>query len=202
MAKGGGSPRGRTNDPQGLKRRLVETAYAVFATQGYHATAMHDVKRLAGVSGGALAHHFPTKRELAVAVIKERVAEAVEAAWIEPVQSAATVAEGIRAAFDRIALELERRGAVSGCPLNNLALELAREDEELRAQLDAIFVRWRQAIAAKVRADQQAGALLDLDPDGFATLVVAAYSGAMAMAKASQSAAPLKLCAQELARAL
>jgi AcrR family transcriptional regulator len=35
--------------------------------------------RLAGVTGGALHHHFPTKKALALAVIGERVA--AELGW-------------------------------------------------------------------------------------------------------------------------
>lgn len=200
MAKRIARPRGRANDPEGLKRRLVDTAYAAFTTQGYRATSIHDLKREAGVTGGAVAHHFPTKKELGRAVLRERVADAVEETWIRPVLAAATAAEGIQAVLAGIVSELEERGAISGCPLNNLALELSRHDPDFQVLIDAIFVRWRNAIADKLRADQSAGAAGGVDPAAFATLVVAAYSGAMTMAKASQSAAPLKVCAEQLAR--
>ncbi|MFC4172047.1 TetR/AcrR family transcriptional regulator [Microvirga sp. GCM10011540] len=202
MAKQPAPSRGRTNDPEGLRRRLVDAAYAAFTTQGYHATSMHDLKREAGATGGALSHHFPTKKDLGLAVIRDRVADAVEETWIEPLRSAASASEGIQAAFSAIASELERRGAVSGCPLNNLALELSRHDPDFRAQIEAVFDRWREAIAERIRADRAAGLAAGLDPDAFATLVVAAYSGAMAMAKASQDAAPLRICAEQLARAM
>src|SRR5690349_6483612 len=187
------SSRGRTNDPEGLRRRLVDAAYAAFTTRGYHSTALHDLKRQAGATGGALSHHFPTKKELGLAVLRDRVADAVEETWIEPVLSAASAAEGIQAVFAGIVSDLERRGSVSGCPLNNLALELSREDADFQVQVDAIFARWRNALAGKIRADQNGGAgeMTGLDPDAFATFVVAAYSGAMAMAKASQSTEPL-----------
>jgi AcrR family transcriptional regulator len=199
MAKREASSHRRINDPDGLRQRLVDAAYAAFTTRGYHSTALHDVKREAGVTGGALAHHFPTKKDLGLAVLQNRVTDAVEETWIRPVLSAATAAEGIRAVFAGIVAELERQGAVSGCPLNNLALELSREDADFRVSFETIFLRWRNAIADRLRADQRAGALHGLDPEAFATLVVATYSGAMAMAKASQSAAPLKVCAEQLA---
>jgi hypothetical protein len=102
--------------------------------------------------------------------------------------------------FTAIAAGLEAQGSVSGCPLNNLALELARDDADFRRVIDAIFLRWRDAIADKIRADQRAGATTTIDPEAFATFVVATYSGAMAMAKASQSAAPLRTCAEQLTR--
>jgi AcrR family transcriptional regulator len=198
MADRTASPHRRTNDPEGLRQRLIEAAYEAFSTRGYHFTAVHDLKREAGVTGGALSHHFPTKKALGLAVIRDRVAEAVVEAWIRPVEAAPTAVEGIRAVFASIVSELERRDAVSGCPLNNLALELSGQDEDFQAAIDAIFVRWRNAIADKLRADLRAGVLHDLDPAATATLVVAAYSGAMAMAKACQRADPLKVCAEQL----
>jgi AcrR family transcriptional regulator len=191
---------GRKNDPEGLRRRLVAAAYAAFTTRGYRATSVHDLKRETGATGGALAHHFPTKKHLALAVLQDQVAEIVEETWMRPVLAAATAGEGIRAVFAGIATGLEAQGSVSGCPLNNLALELARDDADFRRVIDAIFLRWRDAIADKIRADQRAGAATTIDPEAFATFVVATYSGAMAMAKASQSAAPLRTCADQLTR--
>jgi hypothetical protein len=121
---------------------------------------------------------------------------------MRPVLAAATAGEGIRAVFAGIAAELEAQGSVSGCPLNNLALELAGEDDDFRRAIDGIFLRWRDALAEKLRADQRAGAAVAVDPEAFATFVVAAYSGAMAMAKASQSAEPLRTCAAQLTRVM
>lgn len=188
----------RMNDPEGLRQRLVDAAYAAFSTRGYHSSALHDLKREAGVTGGALAHHFPTKKALGLAVIQDRVAEAVELTWVTPVNLATTTADGIQAVFAAIISELERKGAVSGCPLNNLALELSREDEDFQAAIEAIFIRWRSAIADKLKGDLRAAPVHDFDSEAMATLVVATYSGAMAMAKASQSVAPLKICAAQL----
>jgi AcrR family transcriptional regulator len=154
--------------------------------------------RNAGVTGGALYHHFPTKKALALAVIRERVEQEVEETWIEPIRSAASAAAGILTVFHRIGAGIESRGAVSGCPLNNPALELSLADREIRAAMQDLFDRWRLAIEVKLRAEQQAGRLEDLDPEAFATFVVAAYSGAMALAKAGQNAAPLAACARQL----
>jgi AcrR family transcriptional regulator len=190
--------RKRSYDPAETRRRVLDVAAEAFQSRGYHATAMHDIMRDAGVTGGALYHHFPTKKALALAVIRERVAQEVEETWIEPIKSAETAVAGILTVFHRIGASLENRGAVAGCPLNNLALELSLADPEIRTAMQDLFDRWRLAIAQKFRAEQQAGRLENLDPEALATLVVAAYSGAMALAKAGQDAAPLAACARQL----
>jgi len=191
--------RERTNDPEGLRRRIVEVAYAAFHARGYHATPLDVIRREAGVTGGAFSHHFPTKKALGLAVIRDRVARTVEETWIEPLLAAPTAAEGVRAVLAGIVGELERRRAVTGCPLNNLALELSLHDRDFRAAVESIYARWRSAIAEKLRADVAAGRARTRDPDALATFVVAAYSGGMALAKASQRPAPLAACAEELA---
>src|SRR3546814_19348720 len=70
--------RRRSYDPVGTRGRLLDVAAAVFQSRGYHSTNMRDVMRDSGVTGGALPHHFPPKKDLALAVIRDRVAKAVQ----------------------------------------------------------------------------------------------------------------------------
>ncbi|MGK9166127.1 TetR/AcrR family transcriptional regulator [Inquilinus limosus] len=196
-----GNTRKRSYDPEGMRRRLLDVAAEAFQSRGYQATGMHELMREAGVTGGALYHHFPTKKALGLAVIRDRVAREVEETWIEPLRAAPDALQGIAGVFERIAAGL-RRGAVSGCPLNNLALELSLADPEFRTALQTVFEAWRTAIADRLRADQAAGRLAAAETDDLAAFVVAAYSGAMAQAKAQQDAAPLEACARQLMRCL
>ncbi len=188
----------RTNDPEGMRRRVLDVAEESFQARGYHASSLGDLMAAAGVTGGALHHHFPTKKALALAVIEERVAAAVKGTWTEPVLAASSAREGVRAVFEAVAEELEQQGYVRGCPLNNLSHELSLADEEFRMALADVFAGWRQAIADKVRGDQRSGEEAGTDPDRFAALTVAAYSGAMSMAKTSQDAGVLRECLKGL----
>jgi AcrR family transcriptional regulator len=192
-------PRGRKNEPEAMRRRVLDVAAELFHSRGYHPTSMHDITREARVTSGALHHHFPTKKMLGLAVIQERVANAVEETWINPINSAHAASDGILAVFRQVIAQLEKRREVKGCPLNNLAMELSLSDPEFRTSIEAVFERWRASIACRIRSDQPTGGLKSLDADRFATFVVASYSGAMALAKASQDAGPLKTCAEQLA---
>jgi AcrR family transcriptional regulator len=191
--------RTRANDPEGVRRRILDAAAQAFQSHGYHSTSTHDLVRAARVTGGALHHHFPTKKELGLAVIRERVAQSVEETWIGPVQSAATAMEGILDAFELIAAGIDKRKAVLGCPLNNLATELSLADPDFRAAVHDIYEKWQATIAQKLRLDRTAGALRErLDPDMIATFVIASYSGAISLAKVRQDSAPLRECARQL----
>lgn len=46
------------------KAAILDAAVARFAACGVHGSSTHDVARLAGVSRGAMLHHFPTRTDL------------------------------------------------------------------------------------------------------------------------------------------
>jgi AcrR family transcriptional regulator len=54
------SPRRRTESAEGTRRRIVEATFALHAEQGIAATSMKQIAARAGVSIGAVYHHFPT----------------------------------------------------------------------------------------------------------------------------------------------
>jgi len=191
--------RSRSNAPDETKRRVLDAAAAAFQSRGYNSTTTHEIMRDAGVTAGAMHHHFPTKKSIGLAVIRERVSPAVEQTWMEPVRLARNAAEGITQTFAGIANTLDKRGSVLGCPLSNLAIELSLADPDFRAELQEVFDGWQRAIADKFRADRKSGELRHDSPDELATFVVATYSGAMAIAKARQDSLPLKSCAKQLA---
>jgi AcrR family transcriptional regulator len=192
--------RRRSYDPEGMRRRILDVAADVFQKRGYHSTTMHDVVRLAGMSGGALHHHFPTKKALGLAVIRERVATEIEQTWVQPFRSAASTTDALAAVFQSVITDLETRAAVTGCPLNNLAIELILSDPDFRVAVEAVFDTWRSAIAESISDDQAEGMLTHLDANDFPTFVVATFSGAMGMAKTVQHAEPLRACRRQLER--
>jgi AcrR family transcriptional regulator len=193
------APERRRNDPQALRGRVLDAAAALFQSNGYGGTTTQQIAAAAGVTHGAMHHHFPTKKALGLAVVRERVREAIHETWVAPMRDEATARDAVSAIFDTIGASLDRSGRVEGCPLNNLTLELALGDKDFRSEVSPIFDDWRAAIAARVRDDQRGGLSRELDPEAFATQVVAACSGAMAMAKADQSSAALRIVAQQFA---
>jgi AcrR family transcriptional regulator len=192
----------RTNAPDALRGRILDAAAQAFQSRGYNATSMHEIMRASRATGGATYHHFPTKKALGVAVIRERVARAIDATWLERLRLADSTLDGVLTIFAETIASMEHRQVVAGCEVSNLALELALADDDFRVALQVVFDRWRDGIADRIRADQTSGALDEDDADDLATFIVASYSGAMAIAKASQDSAPLKACALQLARVL
>ena len=188
----------RKNDPEGLRARVLDAAARLFQARGYHATAVRDIMDATGVSAGALHHHFPTKDSLALAVIKERVAPVVREAWIDPVRTAPSVRQAILLVFAGIIRGIDQRGSVAGCPLNNLAMELSASEPQFREALRPIFREWQAALEEGISKTRGGARLSQAKRAAAATFVVASYSGAMNLAKATQSASPLRSAANTL----
>lgn len=58
-----------------MKQRLLDAAKAVLREKGYAAFRVADVCDVANVSKGALLHHFPTKDELIIGLVKYMYAD-------------------------------------------------------------------------------------------------------------------------------
>lgn len=193
-----GSMPARKNDPEGVRACFLDVAAELFQSRGYCATGMQAIFEQAGVTAGAFYHHFEGKKDLALAVIEERVAAEVEQTWIAPVRAAKSTLEGVTAAFKNIAAQLQARSAVRGCPLNNLTLELAFADPDFQGSLAQVFAHWQSEIEAKLKHDMNEQRLPRSKPGPLAAYIIAVYSGAMALCKVQQSPAPLLQCLPEL----
>lgn len=52
------------------RTRLLQAALGVFRSKGYHATAVEDLCRAAGVTKGSFFHHFASKEEAGLAAVE------------------------------------------------------------------------------------------------------------------------------------
>ncbi len=191
--------RTRTNDPANTRSRVLDAAVQLFHRDGYAETSMRGIMEAAGVTSGALHHHYPTKKKVGIAVIRERVASMVEEAWVAPVMEAPSADKGVANAFKNIIGGL-CEGAIVGCPLNNLALELAYAEPDFRREIQFIFEKWQGALSQRIAASHLIAKGSGVTPDELASLIVATYSGAMTLAKTAQSAKPLEIALKLLPR--
>jgi AcrR family transcriptional regulator len=56
-------------DPADTRRRILDSAAALFAKSGFSGTVTHEISHLAGVNESTLFRHFPSKLELYIATL-------------------------------------------------------------------------------------------------------------------------------------
>jgi AcrR family transcriptional regulator len=137
--------------PAAARDRIIAAARARFASDGVYAATLDDVRRDAGVSVGAVYHHFPDKERLAEAVWLDAL-ERYQAGFLDGLRASAGAREGIEGA---VAYHL---GWVAAHREDAILLFSARPStarEPNRAFFRAVRAWWRE----------HAGELRDFDLD-------------------------------------
>ena len=62
----------RTDKSQAMIDKILVTASHLFVQKGYEKTSMQDIAQKAGISKGAIYHHFQSKSDIIFAVLKQR----------------------------------------------------------------------------------------------------------------------------------
>src|SRR5689334_17674561 len=99
----GGPPSARPERGGATRAALLGAARALFAERGYAGVGTEEVVRRAGVTRGALYHHFRDKRDLFRAVFEqteEEIVAAIGARMDGASDPMALLAEGVRAYLD------------------------------------------------------------------------------------------------------
>lgn len=180
--------------PPSSRDRLVAAMTDALQRRGLHGMGLTELLAAAHAPKGVLYHHFPGgKSELAVAAIDAAVA------WLcrgldQMLQHRADPLDALRRWLAGAQTQLERSGFESGCPLATVALESTADDVQIRAALAAGFTALRERLAAVL---VQAG-VLPPRAAGLATLIVAAYEGALIQARVAGNAQPLQDTADTL----
>jgi AcrR family transcriptional regulator len=124
------------------RERILMSAFQLFHEQGYHATSVATILREADVNAGSMYHFFPSKEAVLIGVLEfalilchPAVMAPVEAATSDPIERVFVLLENYR-------VGMCKRGCRMGCPIGNLALEVADDNAEARRLIHANFENW------------------------------------------------------------
>jgi TetR/AcrR family transcriptional repressor of nem operon len=172
---------GRTSD---ARERLICEAARLFHARSYESVGVQELCEAAEVNKGSFYHFFPSKEDLAVAVIEaqweatcEKIMEPGLAADIPPLKRIARVFE----LMSKIQRSAKRTGGITpGCPLANLSGELSNHEPKLRKRLSRVYKDLHERMAKTLRAAVAAGELpRGTDVERKAEGLVALSEGAM-----------------------
>jgi AcrR family transcriptional regulator len=86
MTEPTGGRRGPYAKTAARRAQIVDEAYRVFATRGYHGSSLREIAAAAGIGLSSLQHHFADKEELLLAVLARRdeLGGALDAGALDP----------------------------------------------------------------------------------------------------------------------
>ncbi|CAL8970765.1 putative HTH-type transcriptional regulator YxaF [Propionicimonas sp. T2.31MG-18] len=167
------------------RERLVVAMSELMWERGYAATSPREVRERSGVGQGSMYHHFPGKRDLALAALQRNCADLL------PATEELLAAPGDP--LEKLTAYLTRPlPALKGCKVGRMTQDpLVAADPGLLAPVGEAFARVHQALAAVIGEAVALGELRDdLDPERIARLLAASIQGGYVLAIAAQDPAP------------
>lgn len=177
------------------KARLVATALATFHAQGYRGTGVAQIIAESGSPRGSLYFHFPGGKEEIAAAAIEQARDEIGAGIDLAFAAAADPVGALRLIVDGFARELEASGYARGCPVTTVALETDSDTPRLAVSCTKAYADWQSRICNHLLA---AGLPASRAPR-LAVFALSAIEGALILARAARSPAPLEDAISELA---
>jgi TetR/AcrR family transcriptional regulator, transcriptional repressor for nem operon len=192
----------RRREPDVTRGKLLQAAFHEIYRHGFQGASLDVILAKAGVTKGALYHHFPDKAALGHAVVEEVVHGLLLERWLGVLErqpgDPLTALQGM---LKQRARELTSREVELGCPLNNLAQEMSPLDERFRRRVSATFETWIDGFARVLARGQAEGTVRkDVDPRQVAGFLVGAVEGCYGLAKSARSKAMLRANFEVLGR--
>lgn len=193
----------RTRAPGVTRDKLLQAAFEEIYRRGFQAASLDTILAKAGVTKGALYHHFPNKAALGYAVVDELVRGHLLERWGLLEEWTGDPLTALQQTLRCRAASLTAEEVELGCPLNNMAQEMSPLDERFRKRVNATFDTWRDSLARALARGQAEGVVRrDVDAQSVASFVVAAAEGSYGLAKSAQSLPMLRSNLEMLGRFL
>jgi TetR/AcrR family transcriptional regulator, transcriptional repressor for nem operon len=184
----------RRRQPDITREKLLQAAFEEIYRYGFRSASLETILDQAGVTKGALYHHFPDKASLGRAVVDDMVTDLLLERWLGVLErQAGDPVTALQGMLQERASRVSPDEVELGCPLNNLAQEMSPLDERFRRRVAATFDAWTSGFAETLARGQAEGTVRKgVNPRKAAQFLVAAIEGSFGLAKAAQSPALLR----------
>jgi TetR/AcrR family transcriptional repressor of lmrAB and yxaGH operons len=180
------------------RARLIEAARTLVEAKGYHGTGLNEVLALAGGPRGSLYHHFPGGKEQLVAEALAAAGREVDGLVEDLAATAPTSRDLALALLEALTDRMVAADYAKGCPVATVALEVAATGDGLQPICGDIYARWQRALADALRTDGHDAA----EVEDLAATVLALIEGALVLARASRSRAPVEQVSRRIGKLL
>jgi TetR/AcrR family transcriptional repressor of nem operon len=178
---------------EATKNRIIEEGARIVHSKGFRATGIQEVLDAARVPKGSFYFYFRNKSAFGLALI-----EYFEAFWAGRVEHFLTDSEytpllRLARLFGFFHAMFEDMGYKEGCPIGNMAQEMADQSEEFRLKINDVMQGVESMIAICIKEGQDTGEIRpDIRAAEAASFILNAWEGAMLRMKTVGGPAPLR----------
>lgn len=180
-------------EKESTRLTILEVAAAEIHRNGFRSTGLNDILSKTNLTKGAFYHHFKSKAELGLAVAKEIVDTKIRAMWITPLAKDDANIDTLTSILEYAMAANNQTLASLGCPLCNLAQEMATQDDKICEVLRCTIEDWRKQIVTLLKNDQSRGLVREnVDCEQSSYFILSSLQGAIGLAKPYHSPTPFR----------
>jgi TetR/AcrR family transcriptional repressor of nem operon len=174
------------------RARLVEEGAKLIHERGFNHTGIQEILQASGVPKGSFYFYFKTKEAFGLAVVDyfaQYIAATIEA-YLH--NSSQPHVKRLKNFFDAMMEYFRQEGCARGCPIGNMAQELADLSDIFRVKLKEVLAMMEVKMAACLQAALDENEVSpDLDPSEAACFILNSWEGALTRMKTERSVEPL-----------
>jgi TetR/AcrR family transcriptional regulator, transcriptional repressor for nem operon len=175
------------NTVNDTRQRLLDSARELLYSRSYGNVGVKEICDMAGVQKGSFYHFFPSKQELALAVLDEFFIISKQEIFTRSFRSDWSAMQQLSALLDNVYAfqksTKEQLGKTLGCPFGNMSSEMSTQDEVIRQRLDGLLRQMEMSLKTALDQGVQTGEIAPCNTTATASAMFAFFEGLMLLAK-------------------
>lgn len=159
--------------------KLLDATFNEVYMYGYAGSGTANILKIAGVPKGSMYHHFASKKEMVVAMIKERLIPKVRESFFVEIHEDSRALDIIIFLFKKISKN--KMLIKHGCPLHKLMFEMGSLDEEITDLCYEEFLHMRDNFSQIIDLGIHQKTIKDIDSKSLAEHIITNSWGALSI---------------------
>lgn len=178
-----------------VREKLIDATFNEVFTAGYSAASLANILKRADVKKGAMYHYFPSKKDMVLAMIDEKLEQRTKNKWQAIIDEDGNLIDILIS----ILQDTKSFNLKEGCPLGNLLQEHLGEDEDFSNILTSILNKWKDIFVSILEKAKQKNQInQNTNTLQCATFLIASIEGAILLSKKSQDNQDFEDCMVQL----
>lgn len=160
------------------KQHIVHEAFKLFYENGFKSTSINDVMKATKMTKGAFYHHYKSKQQLGLEVIKIKIQKRVQDGMITPLQESGNAIEILENTFLNRIRSFPLYDKQNGCPMNNFINEIGNYEVSYQLALKSIIEKWKSALVNLIeKGKEQDNIKNEIPSESVAIYLISAFEG-------------------------
>jgi TetR/AcrR family transcriptional repressor of nem operon len=161
---------------QSTREEILDTVFLLIYTHGYNGTSISMILKECSIPKGSLYHYFKSKKEMVLAVIKERLAPRMDIFYDFDTN---LDKDSVEILTDFILKVTQKEQLIIyGCPLNRLNQEMSPIDKDFESAITPIYNHIKTKIVLLLN---RANLSKDVKTEELAEFIIATVWGALSL---------------------